>query len=70
MLCTPHASGVQNKANHEIIQALQTLTDSQAFLTSSNDETQLCVYCTTQTTSNCAKLSIVCSYWMPKGPAL
>jgi len=54
-----YASGVQNKANHEIIQALQTLTDSQAFVTSSNNKTQLCVYCTAQTTANCAKISFV-----------
>ncbi len=59
MLCTPHASGVQNKANHEIIQALQTLTDSQAFVTSCNDEIQLCVYCTAQTTANCVKISFL-----------
>jgi hypothetical protein len=72
MLCTPHASGVQNKTNHEIIQALQTLTDSQAFVTSCNDETQLCLFTvfTAQTTANCAKISLVCSYWFPKGPAL
>ncbi len=59
MLCTPHANGVQNKANHEIIQALETLTDSQAFVTSCNDEIQLCVYCTAQNTASGAKISFV-----------
>ncbi len=37
----PHASGVHSKANHEIIKALRTLKDSQAFVTSCNDEIQL-----------------------------